>query len=158
MVPAGLSADQVSECFLAEALGWQWPESVVYFGGQDSGICALLVKDLPQLRVLPLHDEAAISLSDNAQRQRTLVLIEDQIPGQQIVQSLLATVRDRVGSRLILWSRQLPLSDALALGFRRYPAVDSMFVYDLFDYKRRPDWFNSRHFANPEQWDSFQKG
>ncbi len=150
-----MTSEQVFKCFSAEAGSWPWPDSVVYFGGSDSDVCASLASVVPGLRVLPLSEKAAVDICGKVQQPQTLVLIEDQWAERGTSQRLLAALRDRVGSRLVLWSGCLALSDALALGFRRYPATQSMFLYDQFDYKRRPDWFNADHFANPEQWDSF---
>ncbi|MES1953505.1 DUF6231 family protein [Salinisphaera hydrothermalis] len=47
----------------------------------------------------------------------------------------------------------------LGLGFRRLRCntpIEShywLYRYAIHDYKITPDWLNSRHWANPEQWD-----
>ena len=42
-----------------------------------------------------------------------------------------------------------------SLGFlllEQYSNKDSLFYFDIYDYKRIPDWLNSRFWANPERW------
>lgn len=51
------------------------------------------------------------------------------------------------------------IGDFLALGFRRaegartLSSTHQIYRYDIRDYKLTPDWLNSNHWANPEQWD-----
>lgn len=45
-----------------------------------------------------------------------------------------------------------------ALGFRvhQHTSEATIHAFNLFDYKRRPDWLNPRHWANPELWDKYR--
>ncbi|WP_423820950.1 DUF6231 family protein [Salinisphaera sp. SPP-AMP-43] len=51
------------------------------------------------------------------------------------------------------------VAEFLGLGFRRVSEARQLnshywiYRYDIYDYKITPDWLNSRHWANPEQWD-----
>lgn len=66
---------------------------------------------------------------------------------------LLAFVRDCASGRVLLFSESIVLAELLALGFRRFDNTQGLYVFDLFDYKKRPDWFNADHFAHPHRWD-----
>lgn len=53
-------------------------------------------------------------------------------------------------ARLKSWSGQLR-----ALGFMPLKKRDEhppLFYFDIYDYKRVPDWLNSRFWANPHMW------
>lgn len=53
-------------------------------------------------------------------------------------------------------------ADMLAYGFSLvmwYPVSGrrvNLYVHDLYDYKRTPDWLNPSDWANPELWDKFR--
>jgi hypothetical protein len=57
------------------------------------------------------------------------------------------------------WSR----NDILALGFNLFANYEdhdgrikaSLYQYNLDNYKKTPDWFNSKHWANPDLWDKY---
>lgn len=66
---------------------------------------------------------------------------------------LLAIVRDCASGSVLLCSESIVLAELLALGFRRFDDTQGLYVFDLFDYKKRPDWFNADHFAHPHRWD-----
>ncbi len=71
------------------------------------------------------------------------------------VGSIVAAFSKAVARRQASWAT----SDFLALGFRRLRpsrAIESaywLYRYDIYDYKITPDWLNSRHWANPGEWD-----
>ena len=67
---------------------------------------------------------------------------------------LLACIRDCAADRVLLWNEQALLADLLAMGFRRFEDTADTFVFDLYDYKKRPDWFNADNFAHPHRWNS----
>ncbi|MFW2178326.1 MULTISPECIES: DUF6231 family protein [unclassified Moraxella] len=54
--------------------------------------------------------------------------------------------------------------DMFSFGFSRFheqviPLLDNnyhIWQFNLFDYKHLPDWFNSKFWANPENWNKFR--
>lgn len=75
--------------------------------------------------------------------------------------ALLALLRDRLTETLYCLAEptQWPAARMIALGMRplgTYPQAGggmALYHFDLYDYKRTPDWLNSRHWANPGLWD-----
>ncbi len=86
----------------------------------------------------------------------------EQLPAEQ-GRALLASLRDQyaeVVQVLLPLTTQTAwtLDEMLSLGFRslkRYPSAEDwrLFHFDLYDYKKTPDWFNPSNWANPERWD-----
>lgn len=124
---------------------------VIYIGAGETELSLALAKRNPQLQVLPLNRECE-KLSSGVTNKPRLVIIEDDGNEPEKLQPLLAALRDTVPGRLILWSSTLSMSNALSLGFRRLHGIPCLFVFDLSDYKRTPDWFNPDHFAHPDRW------
>ena len=76
-------------------------------------------------------------------------------------EALLALLRDRLAETLYCLAEpaQWPAARMLALGLRPLGTYQqagggmALYHFDLYDYKRTPDWLNPRHWANPELWD-----
>lgn len=94
--------------------------------------------------------------------RRRLALVADtleHLPANR-GEILIALLRDRLAETLycLAVADRWPAARMLALGLRPlsvYPRAGGMALYhfDLYDYKRTPDWLNPRHWANPEMWD-----
>lgn len=76
-------------------------------------------------------------------------------------ETLIAALRDLYAETLycladpILW----PAVKMVALGLRPigvYPqptTQHALYYFDLYDYKRTPDWLNAKFWAHPERWE-----
>ena len=149
------TVDPVVEArFRSEAVLCAHPEDIVFVGSADSELLAALQRDYRQMRVLVPDEGGELAGVVRGDKTRTMALIDDPKLGARALQKLLATVRDLIANRLILHSSALVLADALALGFRCVDQAQGVFLFDLFDYKNRPEWFNAEHFAHPHRWDS----
>lgn len=111
-------------------------------------------------------DASELLLQPDAPARRRLVLVAgalEHLPAQRGEQ-LLALLRDRVAETLycLADAGQWPAHRMLALGLRplgTYPRGSrgtALYHFDLFDYKRTPDWLTPRHWANPELWDRYR--
>ncbi len=90
----------------------------------------------------------------SATRRWPLIVVLDVNNDLLAHPGLLACARDCAGDKILLWNDQASLSDLLALGFRRLEKTPDTFVFDLYDYKKRPDWFNADNFAHPQRWNA----
>ncbi len=80
----------------------------------------------------------------------------------QVTAQLLVKLRDLFARRLLVVSghqnakllRSLGLTQLLDQGT---PTADcSLWQFNILTYKHVPDWFNSKFWANPENWDKFR--
>jgi len=88
--------------------------------------------------------------------------IDSQTANKKASEQLIAALRDRYCAKLaVLVNIKGPLTrqDLLAFGLQplAIPADDqgdiAIYQFDLYDYKRTPDWLNSQHWANPNRWE-----
>ncbi|MEM7255780.1 MAG: DUF6231 family protein [Pseudomonadota bacterium] len=135
----------------AEIREWKDLSSVICIGHPESTLIADLAVDFPALRRIDWVP--ATTITPLCAQGAVLVLLDD--PGCDLpsFHLMLATLRDTAGARLIVTSNRLSLTGALALGFRRLRHTPGLYVFDLYDYKSRPEWFNAQHFAHPQRWD-----
>ena len=119
---------------------------------------------------VPLDDEFDIAPEHEMQSEpaRLAIVIDaPQILSRRATEQLLGRLRNYGAGAIIAafsigqarqhdsWSTR----DFLGLGFRRLRCavpIESdywLYRYAIHDYKITPDWLNSRHWANPEQWD-----
>lgn len=107
-------------------------------------------------------DAAALLDGEYALPRQRLALLADTLehlpPSQG--EALLALLRDRLAETLYCLAdpAQWPAARMLALGLHpvgTYPGANgaALYHFDLYDYKRTPDWLNPRHWANPGLWD-----
>lgn len=87
------------------------------------------------------------------ERWPLIVVVDDQNEALAL-DGFLACIRDCAADRVLLWNDRASLSQLLALGFRRLEKTPDFFVFDLYDYKKRPDWFNADKFAHPHRWNA----
>ncbi|APZ44054.1 DUF6231 family protein [Acidihalobacter ferrooxydans] len=106
-------------------------------------------------------DAAALLDGDCTLPRQQLALVADTLERLTPTRAdaLLALLRDRLAETLYCLAdpARWPPSRMLALGLQplgRYPRAGGIALYhfDLYDYKRTPDWLNARNWANPEQW------
>jgi len=141
--------------FRLELSKWQASATTVFVGARDSQLFEVLLGDFPNLRTLEFYGDGVLRPDVGLPDSTTLVLIDGSDFDVKGLQRVLCTLRDQLAGRLICWSESLPMTEMLALGFRRLDAVEGLYVFDLFDYKLRPDWFNAEHFAHPQRWNNF---
>lgn len=93
-----------------------------------------------------------------------LVNVLDALPRRRAEQ-LLARLRDVHCSHFLV---ALPAdtawqaNDLYAFGLHALPEASArcpalvLYGYDLYDYKKTPDWLNPDHWANPQLWDQYR--
>lgn len=79
--------------------------------------------------------------------------VDTQLPPEQ-TDHLYARLRDQWCKITYLLEKHSRRQHLSALGFRllkRYQD-NTLFYFDIYDYKKVPDWLNSRFWAHPEMW------
>ncbi|MGB7754606.1 MAG: DUF6231 family protein [Salinisphaera sp.] len=149
--------DQITQHDAKRCLLIAPPESLIDWG--EPGIACLSLDE---------HFDAHQSLTVQTERAELAIVIDaPRALGRPATRELLGRLRNYAASAIVAafpmaragqadeWSQ----SDFLGLGFRRLRpnnAIESaywLYRYDIFDYKITPEWLNSRHWANPSQWD-----
>ena len=81
---------------------------------------------------------------------------------EQIMSQILVKLRDLFAKRLVVISRLQNEKLLRALGFTQlidkttHEADFALWQFNILTYKHVPDWFNSKFWANPENWDKFR--
>lgn len=78
--------------------------------------------------------------------------------------AVIARLRDVLARRLLVGlgrqtgSEVIGVEDLRALGLTQQSISDwgQVFLFDLYDYKRTPDWLNAKYWANPELFDKYR--
>ena len=94
-----------------------------------------------------------------------LVLLDDDsaaaLPESLKIQCLVK-MRDLLSKRLLVVSRLQDEKLLRALGLTQlidktaHDADFALWQFNILTYKHVPDWFNSKFWANPENWDKFR--
>ena len=75
---------------------------------------------------------------------------------------LLVKLRDLMAKRIVVASRRQDEQLMRALGFTQlidktaHGSDFALWQFNILTYKHVPDWFNSRFWANPENWNKFR--
>ncbi|MFT4021671.1 MAG: DUF6231 family protein, partial [Acinetobacter sp.] len=75
---------------------------------------------------------------------------------------LLVKLRDLMAKRLVVVSLQNDVKLMRALGLTQMldrtqqDSKITVWQFNILTYKHVPDWFNSKFWANPENWDKFR--
>ncbi len=75
---------------------------------------------------------------------------------------ILVKLRDLFAKRLVVISKLQDEKLLRALGFTQlidkttHEADFALWQFNILTYKHVPDWFNSKFWANPENWDKFR--
>jgi hypothetical protein len=75
---------------------------------------------------------------------------------------LLVKLRDLMAKRIVVVSRLQDEKLLRSLGFTQlidktaHSADFALWQFNILTYKHVPDWFNSRFWANPENWNKFR--
>lgn len=75
---------------------------------------------------------------------------------------LLVKLRDLLAKRMVVVTKRQDEPLLRALGFtqlmdKSQPQHDLMlWQFNILTYKHVPDWFNSKFWANPENWDKYR--
>ncbi|MFV5491373.1 DUF6231 family protein [Acinetobacter sp. ASP199] len=80
----------------------------------------------------------------------------------QLISQLLVKLRDLFAKRLVVVSRLQDEKLLRSLGLTQlidkttHDADFALWQFNILTYKHVPDWFNSKFWANPENWDKFR--
>lgn len=89
--------------------------------------------------------------------------ITDATPANKLIHHItVQRCRDIFAEHTLIFAT--PKQDFIALGFSKLGeeklALEKTLLvgwqFNLFNYKQLPDWFNSRFWANPENWNKFR--
>lgn len=75
---------------------------------------------------------------------------------------ILVRLRDLMAKRIVVVSRFQDEKLLRSLGFTQlidktsHDADFALWQFNILTYKHVPDWFNSKFWANPENWDKFR--
>ena len=108
--------------------------------------------NLTELLNLPFqqrYDLALVMLNDQA----------EQLTTQQVTQALVK-LRDLMAKRIVVLADVQQQSLLRALGFSQLiessDAEINLWQFNILTYKHVPDWFNSKFWANPDNWDKYR--
>lgn len=80
----------------------------------------------------------------------------------QLISQILVKLRDLFAKRLVVVSRLQDEKLLRSLGLTQlidkttYKADFALWQFNILNYKHVPDWFNSKFWANPENWNKFR--
>lgn len=75
---------------------------------------------------------------------------------------VLVRLRDLMAKRIVVFSKRQDEKLLRSLGFTQlidktlHEADFALWQFNILTYKHVPDWFNSKFWANPENWDKFR--
>lgn len=70
---------------------------------------------------------------------------------------ILVKLRDLFVKSILVWSTSDDQKMLRSLGFTQLnDQQKSLWQFNILTYKHVPDWFNSKFWANPENWDKFR--
>ena len=75
---------------------------------------------------------------------------------------VLVRLRDLMAKRIVVVSKRQDEKLLRSLGFTQlidktlHQADFALWQFNILTYKHVPDWFNSKFWANPENWDKFR--
>ncbi|APV35084.1 DUF6231 family protein [Acinetobacter soli] len=75
---------------------------------------------------------------------------------------VLVRLRDLMAKRIVVVSKRQDEKLLRSLGFTQlidktlHDADFALWQFNILTYKHVPDWFNSKFWANPENWDKFR--
>ncbi|WP_288417210.1 DUF6231 family protein [uncultured Acinetobacter sp.] len=75
---------------------------------------------------------------------------------------VLVRLRDLMAKRIVVVSKRQDEKLLRSLGFTQlidktlHEADFTLWQFNILTYKHVPDWFNSKFWANPENWDKFR--
>ena len=134
------------------------PARVLLVAPPDHPLLAALRERLPGA-VLDLAAADALP----AQRYDVALVAETlEALAPAAARELLAALRDRLAAHVVLWldTARAPVDEEglRALGYRILARDGTQLLggFDLYDYKDRPDWLNSRNWAHPELWEKYR--
>lgn len=128
-------------------------------------------QDLSQVQFQPAIQWSYFSVSDFLnlpfQQRYDLAVVmldtaETEHLSEQIMSQILVKLRDLFAKRLVVISRLQNEKLLRALGFTQlidkttHEADFALWQFNILTYKHVPDWFNSKFWANPENWDKFR--
>lgn len=106
--------------------------------------------------------ETFSTLTYNQRYDLAVIFLDEPFFRQDDTTHLIVSCRDLFARHCLVFA---PMGQNLtAFGFTKF-ALDALNVgdnsyfawqFNLFDYKQLPDWFNSRFWANPENWNKFR--
>lgn len=141
--------------------------------GESFGLLGALARrrdtDAALMSTLAQHSQEAATadtlagLLDHHARFDLVLLTRDwlAVVDEAVATDAVVRLRDlHARSVLAVHDQRSPLSPERwrALGYVPRSAHDDVTLYgfNLYDYKQRPDWLNAKYWANPELWDRYR--
>lgn len=128
------------------------PASVLLVGANTEKRFDSVFEGFSELRLQAVADLDGDRGRELMSRRWSLVILVESDRPELLSEAQLAHLRDCAAERVLLCSETIEFSQALALGFRRSKRHPALYVFDLFDYKSTPDWFNAKNFAHPHRF------
>ena len=88
--------------------------------------------------------------------------VEIENISEQVKSQMLVKLRDLMAKRLVVVSKLHDEQLLRSLGFTQlidktsHESNFALWQFNILSYKHVPDWFNSKFWANPENWDKFR--
>lgn len=125
-----------------------------------------LANDSSDLNIQFRHFNASAFLNLPFQQRYDLAIVRlngpelQQLNTQQKMQ-LIVRLRDLWAKRIVIFAERLDEKLMRALGFQQlfdYALIEqqSVWLFNILNYKHVPDWLNAKHWANPENWDKYR--
>jgi len=141
--------------------------SNVVIAAKDANDFEILSKTLRK-NVEIAQIESLLKSSENTKRFNIIILynIIESLPKKK-TQHLISKTRDILATSVYLFLDYQKCStwnsaELVALGFRvekeyrKQKENWDLYHFNMGDYKKTPDWLNSKDWANPENWDKFR--
>lgn len=125
-----------------------------------------LTNDLSDLNIQFSHFNASVFLNLPFQQRYDLAVVRlndlelQQFNPQQKTQ-LIVKLRDLWAKRIVVCAEVQDEKLMRALGFQQlfdYQLIEqqSIWLFNILDYKQVPDWLNAKYWANPENWNKYR--
>ncbi len=81
-----------------------------------------------------------------------------QVTASQTITHGLTHLRDLLAKRVLVVACGDQSAGLRALGFNMIENIEGweLWQFNILEYKQIPDWLNSRHWANPENWGKYR--
>ena len=114
------------------------------------------------------QESYSVNVSDPIFLQRyDIAIVGEAIESddRQKTEQIICRLRDLCSPRIIIFidlnNSQWQENDLFGLGFNKYNQYEidgakfALYQHNIDSYKRTPDWFNPKNWANPQLWNKF---
>ncbi len=142
-------------------------DSVLLIGESVERLCAAVSGCGENINCETVPEKLSGAVTKNRDRVWSLVVYVHRtvVTNSADAMVIIALARDVISRRVLhvvvndgvqpgVWT----LADSLSLGFFERETTGtgnkttSLYEFNVQNYKRRPDWLNSKHWANPQMW------